>query len=95
MISAGRLHSCTYGSVEFSGRQILKYCIQQTFFGFLNVDEKEKSCKLLLCSSMQFCSALDIGGKHTLSIGNVFYSTFTNVFYFCHVFYVFNVFIFI
>jgi len=38
-----------------SGLQILKYCIQQTFFCFLNVDEKEKSCKILLCSSMQFC----------------------------------------
>ena len=55
-ISAGRLHSCTYGSAEFSGLQILKYCIQQTFFfGFLNVGEKVKSCKILLCSSMQFC----------------------------------------
>ena len=28
LISAGRLHNCTYGSVEFSGLQILMYCIQ-------------------------------------------------------------------
>ena len=40
----------SYGSIE-----ILKYCIQQTFIDFLNVDEKEKTCKILLCSSMQFC----------------------------------------
>ena len=36
------IFSVSYRGVEFSGLQILKYCIQRTFFGFLNVDEKEK-----------------------------------------------------
>jgi len=42
------LHSCTYGSAEFSGLQILKYCVQQIFLGSLNVDEKEKAAKFVV-----------------------------------------------
>ena len=45
--------------IHFSRVEVLH---STDIFGFLNVDEKEKSCKILLCSSMQFCQALDIRG---------------------------------